>query len=59
VNERTKSAIKVSSIEFAVVFGAELGWNFVAKGGQSVLDSFGIALLTAIGLFLFVNNKRK
>jgi hypothetical protein len=59
VIEKTKSAIKVISIEFTVIFGVELGWNFVAKRSQSVLDSFGISLLTAIGLFLFVNNKRK
>lgn len=48
-----QSAIKLALVEFAVVFVSEVGWNLVRKTGQSTLDAFGIALLTAFFMFAF------
>jgi hypothetical protein len=48
-----QSALKLALIEFAVVFVSEVGWNLVRKTGQSTIDAFGIALLTAVFLFAF------
>jgi hypothetical protein len=39
---------RTTFIEFAIVFASEVGWNFFRKTGQSVLDSFAIALITAV-----------
>jgi len=53
VNEKRQSALKLAFVEFAVVFVSEVGWSLVRKSGQSMIDAFGIALLTAILLFAF------
>jgi hypothetical protein len=53
VNQTRQSALKLAFVEFAVVFVSELGWSLVRKTGQSLIDAFGIALLTAILLFAF------
>jgi hypothetical protein len=53
VKEKRQSALKLALIEFAVVFAAEVGWNLLRKTGQSAIDAFGIALVTAILLFAF------
>ena len=49
------SALKLALIEFAVVFASEIGWDLIRKTGQSTIDALGIALLTAIFLFIFHN----
>ena len=46
-----QSPLKLALIEFAVVFVSEVGWNRLRKTGQSTIDAFGIALITAILLF--------
>lgn len=51
--EKGQSALKLAIIEFAVVFVSEVVWNQVRKTGQSLIDAFGIAVLTAILLFAF------
>jgi hypothetical protein len=53
LKEKQETALKLALIEFAVVFVSEVGWNLVRKTGQSVVDAFGIALLTAIFLYAF------
>lgn len=53
VNEKQQSALKLAFVEFTVVFVSEVGWSLVRKTGQSMIDAFGIALLTAIFLFAF------
>ena len=55
VKEKRQSALKLALVEFAVVFVSEVGWSLVRKTGQSTIDAFGIALLTAILLFGFHN----
>jgi hypothetical protein len=55
VNEKRYSALKLAVVEFAVVFASEVSWSLVRKTGQSMLDAFGIALLTALLLFAFHN----
>jgi hypothetical protein len=49
--------VTTTLIEFFVVLASEVGWNFLRKTGQSVLDSFGIALLTAV-IFYCVQKPR-
>jgi hypothetical protein len=51
--KKRQPAFTLALIEFAVMFLSEIGWNLVRKTGQSMLDSFGIALLTAIFLYAF------
>jgi len=46
-----QSPLKLALIEFAVVLVSEVGWNLLRKTGQSTIDAFGIALITAILLF--------
>jgi len=53
VKEKRQSALKLALIEFTVVFVSEVGGNLFRNTGQSTVDSFGIALVTAILLFAF------
>lgn len=55
MTEKQQSALELAIVEFAVVFGSEADWTLLRKTGQSVIDSFGIALMTAILLFAFHN----
>jgi hypothetical protein len=53
--ERTKarrSALQIGLIEFVIVFASALCWNLVRKTGESVLDSFGVAVITAVFLYI-------
>ena len=59
MNEKRQSALKLAFVEFAVVFLSEVGWSLVRKTGQSMIDAFGIALITAILLFAFHSSSRE
>jgi hypothetical protein len=48
----SKSAVRMAIIEFPIVFAGELAWNFFRETGQSLFDAFGIALITALFLYL-------
>ena len=47
------SALKVAVVEFTVIFVSEVSWSLIRKTGLSIIDAFGIALLTASVLFVF------
>ena len=57
MKEKTQGALKLACLEFVVVFLSELGWGLFRKGAPSVLDAFGIALLTALLLLIFHASK--
>ena len=57
VKEKRQSALKLALIEFAIIFASELSWNLFRKTGQSTVDSFGIALVTAILLYAVHSGK--
>ncbi|HEY3928458.1 MAG TPA: hypothetical protein VGL89_08795 [Candidatus Koribacter sp.] len=46
--EKTRSGFKIAFIEFAVIFFAEEGVSLLRKNGQTLIDSLGIALLSAV-----------
>jgi hypothetical protein len=48
-----QSAIRATFVEFVVVLITSVIWNYVRKTGESVLDAFGIALLTAVLFYAF------
>lgn len=54
--KKRQSARNLALVEFAVVFLSEVGWNLVRKTGQSLVDSFGIALVTALLLYAVHRN---
>jgi hypothetical protein len=47
-----RSAFQIALIEFVMVFASALCWNLVRKTGESVLDAFGVAVLTAVFLYI-------
>ena len=47
-----RSALRIALIEFLIVFISALCWNVVRKTGESILDSFGIAVVTAVFLYI-------
>ena len=53
-----RSAFQVALIEFLIIFVCALGWNFLRKTGQSVIDLLGEAAITA-GLLYFWERDRK
>jgi hypothetical protein len=52
MNEAQRSALKTAVSEFLVVFVAAICWIFVRKTGESVLDAFGVAVVTAFFLYI-------
>ena len=48
-----RSPIQIALVEFVMIFVTILCWNFVRKTGESVLDSFGVAAVTAVLLLYF------
>jgi hypothetical protein len=40
-------------LEFVLVLVTSIIWNFLRKTGESVLDAFGIAVLTAVFFYAF------
>jgi len=52
-NEKPNIALKTALIEFAFVFLSAFCWNHFRKRGESLVDTAGVAALTAFFLFLF------
>jgi len=52
MNESQRSALKTAVSEFLVVLVAAICWNFVRKTGESLIDAFGVAVVTAFLLYL-------
>lgn len=48
-----QSAIRATLLEFVLVLVTSIIWNFLRKTGESVLDAFGIAVLTAVFFYAF------
>jgi hypothetical protein len=48
-----RSPFQIALVEFAIIFVSALCWNFVRKTGESVLDSFGVAVVTAVLLYFW------
>lgn len=59
MNEKAKQIAKLVLLEFVIILAAEIGWNFFRKTGQSLIDSIAIALLTAIGLVIFIHKRQQ
>jgi len=53
MKEKQESALKLALLEFVVVFVTAVCWNLVRKTGESAIDAFGIAVLTAVLLYAF------
>ena len=49
-----RPAWKTTLIEFAVIFVVSVCWNLGRKTGESIVDAFGIAAITAILLYFFL-----
>jgi len=54
VKQVRRSASWTALVEFLIVFVSEICWNFFRKTGQSVFDSFGIAAITAVFLYVWM-----
>jgi hypothetical protein len=55
-NDNTKrrlSAFQAALIEFVLVFVGAFCWNHFRKIGESLMDTLGVAALTAILLYVF------
>ena len=50
-----RSAARLAIREFAIIFLCAMGWHLLRKTGDSVLDIFGEAALTALLLFFWNN----
>jgi hypothetical protein len=57
VNQARRSASRTALIEFLIVFVSEICWNFFRKTGQSIFDSFGIAAITAVFLYVWMRER--
>jgi hypothetical protein len=57
MNEKRQSALKTALLEFVVVFVTASVWNLVRKTGESVVDAFFIAVITAV--FLYALHREK
>jgi hypothetical protein len=44
-------AFRLALGEFALMFVVEVVWNYFRKNGVSVVDAFGVALITAVFLY--------
>jgi hypothetical protein len=56
-NTKRRSALKTALIEFALVFVIAFCWNHFRKTSESLVDTAGVAALTAFFLFLFHRSK--
>jgi hypothetical protein len=51
------SPFQIALVEFFIVFLSGLLWNLLRKTGESIVDSFGVAVVTAV-FFYFVERER-
>jgi hypothetical protein len=59
VKKSRQSAHRIAILEFVTVFVSALCWNFFRKTGESIFDSFGIAAVTALLLYVFEREREK